>query len=307
MARVTNYLKNIFFILILLHIAPPIIKGVIKNYSSMMEPKTQVAFLPIKGVLYDSTHYVHYLRKFFKDNDIKAILLRVECPGSAAATGEIIAHEIELLKKEFPKPIITLCENICTSGAYYIAASTDHIIAAPSTFVGSIGSTLPYQFRFNKLLKQHNIEYKEITSGSYKNSTDPFTETTPEQMAMLQALSDDSYQNFVEHVAHRRHKLAKEKANEWANGKLFTGNQGYKLGLVDQIGSHSDAIAKIKELAIIVGEIEWVKPEPKSSLLSLLTSNDDGESSQLQSNTLHTNLDTICTYLEDRYAHLRVN
>lgn len=304
MARVTDYLKNIFFILILLQIAPPIIQGFIKNYTHLLEPQTKVAYLPIKGILYDSTHYVHYLRKYFKDNDIKAILLRIECPGSAAATGEIIAHEIELLKKEFPKPIITLCENICTSGAYYIASSTDHIIAAPSTFVGSIGSTIPYQFRFDKLIKQYNIEYKDISSGEYKNCTDPFVETTPEQLKMLQNLSDDSYQNFVEHVAQHRHKLSKEKAQEWANGKIFTGNQGLKIGLIDQIGSQSDAIAKIKELAIVVGEIEWVKPEPKGGLLSLFGA-DREDGTELQSSLLHSTLDSVCSYLETRYANIR--
>lgn len=301
MSRTTDILKNIFIALILLQIAPPIIKGFIKNYTSLLEPQTQVAYLPIKGVLYDSTHYVHYLRKYFKDNDIKAILLRVECAGSAAATGEIIAHEIETLKKEFPKPIITLCENICTSGAYYIASSTDYIIAAPSTFVGSVGATIPYQFRFDKLMKQWHIEYKEISSGEYKNSTDPFVETTPEQLAMLQGLSDDSYHNFIEHVAKQRHKLSKEKAKEWANGKIFTGNQALKLGLIDQVGSQSDAIAKIKELAIIVGEIEWVKPEPRSGLLSLF-STDREDGTELQSSLLHTTLDSVCTYLETRYA-----
>lgn len=304
MARVTDYLKNIFFIIILLQIAPPIIQGFIKNYTHLLESQTKVAYLPIKGILYDSTHYVHYLRKYFKDNDIKAILLRIECPGSAAATGEIIAHEIELLKKEFPKPIITLCENICTSGAYYIASSTDHIIAAPSTFVGSIGATIPYQFRFDKLIKQYNVEYKEISSGEYKNCTDPFVETTPEQLAMLQSLSDDSYQNFVAHVAQHRHKLSKEKAQEWANGKIFTGNQGLKIGLIDQIGSQSDAITKIKELAIVVGEIEWVKPEPKGGLLSLF-STDREDGSELQTSVVNSTLDHICTYLETRYSHAR--
>lgn len=302
MAKLTDYLKSIFFILILLQIAPPIIKSFVKNYTSLLEPQTKIAYIPIKGVLYDSTHYVHYLRKFFKDNEIKAILLRVECPGSAAATGEIIAHEIELLKKEFPKPIITLCENICTSGAYYIASSTDYIIAAPSTFVGSIGATIPYQFRFDKLLKQYHIDYKQISSGDYKNSTDPFIETTPEQLAMLQELADDSYQNFIEHVAKQRHKLSKEKSQEWANGKIFTGNQAYKLGLIDQIGSHSDAVAKIKEMAIVVGEIEWVKPDQKSSLLSIFTGDQEDSGAELQSSIVDGTLDHVCSYLETRYS-----
>ncbi|MGE0010128.1 MAG: signal peptide peptidase SppA [Candidatus Babeliales bacterium] len=302
MAKFTDYLKALFFLLVLLQIAPPIIKSFMKNYTNMLEPQTKIAYLPLKGVLYDSTDYVHYLRKYFKDNEIKAILLRVECPGSAAATGEIIAHEIELLKKEYPKPIITLCENICTSGAYYIASSTDYIIAAPSTFVGSIGSTIPYQFRFDKLLKYHNIEYKDLSSGDYKNSTDPFIETTPEQLAMLQDLSDDSYQNFIEHVAKQRHKLSKEKASEWANGKIFTGNQAFKLGLIDEIGSQSDAVRKIKEMAIVVGEIEWVKPEPKSSLLSLF-GGDRENSTELQSSLLQATLDNVCSYLETRYAY----
>lgn len=270
MAKLTDYLKNIFFILILLQIAPPIIQSIMKQYTDLLEPQTKVACVPVQGVLYDSTTLTKHLKRYFKDNDIKAILLKVDCAGSAAGTGEAIANEIAILKKEYPKPIITLAENICTSGAYYIASTTDYIICAPSTIIGSIGATIQYQFKVDELLKKHDITYLPLAAGTYKNATDPFAATDPQKVKMLQALIDDSYHNFVAHVAKNRPHLSLDASKNWADGKVFSGTQSLSLGLVDEIGSKSNAVAKIKELAVIEGKIQWVKPERMSGLQELV-------------------------------------
>lgn len=269
MAKLTDYLKNFLFIIILLQITPPILRSIIKQYTKILEPQTKVANISIRGVLYDSTSYTKHLKKYFKDNDIKAILLKIDCAGSAAGTGEAISHEIALLKKEYPKPIISITENICTSGAYYIAATTDYIISAPSTLLGSIGTSLPYQFKINELIKKYDINYVPIFAGDYKSATDPFTAITPEKYAMLQTVTESSYKNFIEHIALNRPKLSLDNVKKWADGKIFSGIQALNLGLIDEIGSQTNAINKIKELAVIEGKIEWVKPEQHSSIRDL--------------------------------------
>lgn len=299
MASLSDHLKTVFFALIIIQLAPPIIRNIVRQYGAIMEPQTKVACISLKGVLYDSTSYRKHLKKYFEDSSIKAILLKIESPGSAAGTAEAIAHEISFLKKEYAKPIITLSENLCCSGAYYIASATDWIICAPSTIVGSVGSTIPYQFKVNEALEKLNIKYTSITSGAYKGATDPFIAGTPEQVAMLQGLSDSCYTNFVQHVANNRKKLSVEEKNSWANGKVFSGTQAQSLYLIDEIGSQSTAEKKIKELAIVEGKISWVQPEYRNSILEWIHPTD--ESSEM--NTLEDSLHTFFSVIEQRYFH----
>jgi len=286
MAKLADSLKNFLFIIILLQIAPPIIQNIIKQYTRILEPQTKVAYIPVKGILYNSTPITTSLKKYFKDNDIKAILLKIDCPGSAAGTGEAIANEIALLKKEYPKPILSIAENICTSGGYYIAATTDHIISAPSTLLGSIGTTIPYQFKLDELLKKYDIKYVPITAGDYKNATDPFIAMTPEKQVMLESVTNSSYQNFIQHIANNRPKLAVDTSTQWADGKIFSGLQAIDLGLVDEIGSQSNAINKIKELAVIEGDIEWVRPEQHTNMWELFLGQSNTEGASTATPTL---------------------
>lgn len=260
MAKLSELVKTIFILLIVLHIAPPIIRNIKNQYSSFLEPQTQVGSLAIKGVLYDSTYYTTSLKKFFENKEIKAILLTIESAGGASGTAESIAHEIDLLKKEHPKPIICYAENFCTSGAYYIATATDYIITAPSCLIGDIGATIPAQFK---------IHYQVIKSGDYKSAKDSFNELTPEQKTLLQGLANSSHQNFIEQVKTHRHNLP-TNTQEWSSGQLFTGLQALQMKLIDEIGSQSNAIKKIKELGIIEGNIEWVKPEKSYSIWNMI-------------------------------------
>jgi len=292
-----DYLKNIFFILIILSIAPSLIQNIIKQYSKYIDQKTQVAVIPVKGVLYDSSKLCKNLHKYFKDDDIKAILLKMECPGSAAGTGQAIYNELLALKKEYSKPVVVLVENVCASGGYNIACAADHIIAPSSAIIGSIGTVFPNLFQLKEFINQFKIGYTTIASGQYKTSTDPFSDLTPEQTALLQGVSDDAYNQFVEDVAQAR-KLSLTKANEWANGKIFTARQALALGLIDELGSANNAEKEIKKLALIEGEIEWVHPPKKSPLMNLF-----GQESPSDDNSMFSRMiNQICATLENRYS-----
>jgi len=301
MAKMTDYLKNIFFLLLFLQITPPLIRSVMKQYSKILEPRTQVGFLQINGILYNATYYIRQLKRYFKNQDIKAILLKIECPGGAAGTAEAIAHEIIQLKKEYPKPIICYSENVIASGGYYVGAATDRIITSPSTLTGSIGVTIPYQFKLDQFIEQFKIKYKAIKAGEFKDATDPFVASTPEQTQMLQELATDSYENFTQFVAKQRQKLSLDKKAEWANGKLVTGSKALKLGLIDQIGSQFVVIEEIKKRGIIEGKIEWVKPQPEGGWFQLF-GDKQTESNELSSSIVQGLLHQICTFFERRYA-----
>lgn len=268
--KLGELLRNLFFMLILLQFAPSIVKNVKKQYENIIMPKEKVGLITIKGILYTSDNINKYLNKYFKDPEIKAILLKMDCPGGASGTAQSIYYEIQNLKKKYKKPIVTLVENICASGGYYIACATDSIITAPSAIVGSIGVSFQYLFQLNEFIEQFKIKYKSVTAGKYKSTTDPFVDMTPEQEKQLQTVLDSSYEQFVSDVSKNR-RLPLKTQDQWAQAKLFNGSQALKLGLIDKVGSPFIAKKVIRDKAQIDTdkEIEWVKQPKKTGIAQL--------------------------------------
>lgn len=255
---------------------PLLIGGISGFYDRYLETRASVGVLPIKGVLYDSSYYNRQLSTFFKNDQIKAILLKIESPGSASGTGQAIYNEILELKRAYPKPVIVVVENVCASGGYYIASAADYIIASPMAMLGSIGVTMPYFFQLKDFTEYHKVKYVPLAAGDYKNSTNPFTDITPEQKQMLQSVIDDSYEQFAADVAGQR-GLSLDNKDEWANGKIFNGRQALSLGLIDAVGSASQATRAIKDHAGITTEIKWVHAPSRTSLWSIFGRDSDEE------------------------------
>lgn len=279
MATFSDILKNLFFALVLLQVAPPLIKNLKKQYSNILENKTKVALIPIKGAITNSNYIVKELNKQFEDKEIKAILLEIDCPGGTSGSSQAIFNEIKMLKcQNNDKPIIAFVENLAASGGYYIASATDYIMSTPSAFIGSIGSYIAYPV-FKKFIEQYKIDYEIIKSGEYKTVGNPLAEATPEQKEMLQNLSDNVYNQFVQDVASQRSKLPQD-SKLWANGRIWTGQQALDLGLIDELGSQTNLIKVLKEKANIEGKIEWIMPKKNETLLqSLLSPKEDSDSS----------------------------
>ena len=307
MARFSDILKNIFFLFLILQIAPSVIKNIQKQYVQFFELHSQVGLISIDGDIRDSMKYVKHIKSFFKNPEIKAIVLKINSGGGAAGSGQAIFNEINLLQKKYPKPIITITENTLASAAYYIAAATNMIISSPSTLIGSIGGYLPHQFKLNDLAEQWKVHVETVSAGKYKMLRDPFTSTTPEGKAILQSIANDAYQQFIQDISKSR-KLSLENATEWAEGKIFTGNQALKLGLIDEIGSWSNAVERIREKALIEGKIEWVTPPKPSAIFQLFGSTEENDDPTIQENSHRSFMDSFINsfinIIEERYrAH----
>ncbi len=296
-----DYLKNIFFVLIFIQFLPFLLDGIRTQYGRYFEPKTSVGVISVKGVLYNSAPYTKQLYAFFKDPEIKAILLQMDCSGSAAGTGQAIFREIMEFKKEYSKPIITLVENVCASGGFWIATATDSIIAPETALIGSVGAYFPYLFQLKEFIEQYKIKYSSVKAGAYKSTTDPFTDMTPAERSHLQGVLDDTYDQFAQSVASAR-KLSLSTMNEWADGKIFTARQAIKLGLIDHVGSLQTAISVLKEKALIEGDIEWVQSSRPRSIWSYLLGQDDDEDGSFIASAVHN----VCTQLEQRCSAPRV-
>lgn len=302
MAKWFGSLSNIFFFLLFLQIAPSLFKDLHKKYAGLLKPKTKVGLIHIKDNLTNSGAYTRNLRKCFEDPDIKALLIKMECPGGYAGTAQSVYNEIKILKSQYPKPVITLVENIAASGGYYIASATDYIIAPASAFVGSIGAYVAFP-QIKEFIESYKIKYDIIKSGSFKASGSPFLDITAEQRKQLQSLTDSSYKQFVIDVYSSRPKLAQD-SKIWADGKIFTGEQALALHLIDELGSFSNAVNKLKELANIDRSIEWVKPAKSTNFIANLFSSDsdDDETDPEASSTLQMLAETVCKTVENRYT-----
>lgn len=274
MAKFNDYLKTAILLFIIVQIGPPAIDNIKKQWQQSLEPHNKIGLINFHGVLQDTTHYHHYLKKYFQDPSIKAILLNIESTGGASGTSQAIFYTINELKKECPKPIVAYIENTCLSGGYYIAAATDHIVTTGTSTIGSIGAQIIPIFKIKQFLNNWNIECESVSAGSYKNTFNPYTEITPEQQTMLKSVAQNSYQQFAQDIASKRH-LQINKITEWGEGKIFTGQQAYNLKLVDSIGSFKTAVEFIKKNIIPSNrKIEWIKPPSKSRWEKLFESFD---------------------------------
>lgn len=283
MSKLTDYIKTAFWILLMLQIAPPMLRNISKNIFDSVEPKNKVGLIVINSAIMSSATWTKQLKKFFKDPDIKAILLKIDSPGGAAGSCEAISQEILNLKKQYPKPIITYCENMCASGGYYVASSTDHIVATSCALIGSIGAKIQTQFKIQKLLTKYDIDTHSIASGPYKNALDPFVPMTDDQEKMLQDVVDDSYQQFASDICKYRHLNINQKS-VWGEGKIFTGNEALKLKLIDEVGNQSTALNYIKKHILHEDrEIDLIKVATPSRFAKLMYPDKDEDDDELSS------------------------
>lgn len=281
MAKITNILSSVVFLILMVHILPSVIHMGKYYYDEAFNLKSKVAVINIQGEINSTGNYIKSIKCFFKDENIKAILLRIECAGGSAGSSQVLFNEIMSYKKEYPKPVITLVNDICASGGYYVACASDHIITSPVSIIGSIGSYLAPGFKLKELMQNYGVKYEIVNSGKYKTVLNPFTDTTAEMNVMIQSVTDDVYNQFKKDVAVCR-KLSLNDSDRWANGKIFSGRQAFEIGLVDELGSEYNAVKKIRELALIEKDkkIDWIRASVPTLYERFLGQEDEGVSSK---------------------------
>jgi protease-4 len=192
------------------------------------------------------------LRKAADDDNIKAVVLNINSPGGGPAASQAIAEEVRRLDAR--KPVIAAMGDVAASGAYYIASACRKIVANPATLTGSIGVVME-TMTFNKLLQKYGIDAGAITTGKYKDMGSPFREMRPDERALIEAMLQDTYGQFVADVAKGR-KMDEAKVRALADGRVWTGAQAKDIGLVDQLGDLYDAIKLAGQEAGVKGKAE---------------------------------------------------
>jgi protease-4 len=229
--------------------------------------KEKIALVEISGQIFDSKDIVRQISKYRRDDDIKAILLRIDSPGGAVAPSQEIYDEVLRVRAD-NKKIYASMGSLAASGGYYIAVAADRVFANPGTLTGSIGVIMAFG-NAEKLMEKIGLEPQVVKSGKYKDVGSPARKMTPEERIYLQRVVDDVHQQFIDAVAQGRNITPKE-ARKLADGRVFTGRQALKLKMVDEMGGLEDVIVKLGEAVNIEGRPKVVWEEPPKGFMDWL-------------------------------------
>ena len=234
----------------------------LKNYARIAENKNsnrgdknkQVAILYAEGEIVDGDGGVSQvggdriaeeLRKIREDDDVKAVVLRVNSPGGSVTASEVIGREVVLTAKK--KPVIVSMGNLAASGGYWISMGSRKIFAESNTITGSIGvfGMLP---NVEKLAANNGLTWDVVKTARFADTNTISRPKNPQELANIQKVVDRVYDRFITKVANSR-KLPKDKVQEIAQGRVWSGAAAKELGLVDAIGGLEDAVKEAAKQA----------------------------------------------------------
>jgi len=187
------------------------------------------------------------LRKASKDDNVKAIILRINSPGGTITASDTIYHEIVDFKQRTKLPVIAAILDVGASGGYYVACAADTIVANPTSVTGSIG-VLMLTVNAHGLMEKIGVAPVAIKSGAMKDAGSPFRALTPEERAVFQGMIDDMYARFVKIVVQSR-KIPEARVREFADGRVYTSEQALSLGLIDKVAYLDEVVGMARQAA----------------------------------------------------------
>lgn len=243
------------------------------NTDSKSSSKNKIAVIYAEGEIKDgsgsssgSIHgndYVKLIKEAHSDKNVKAIVLRVNSPGGSAFASEQILREIKLAQKKMP--VVVSMGNLAASGGYYISTSASKIVAEPTTITGSIG-VFGMMFNVEEALNSNlGITFDRVKTNTYADFGTGVREWDDKEKALVTKSVQSTYQIFLKHVSEGR-KMTIEEADKIARGRVWTGEDAHKLGLVDTLGNLNTAIDIAKNLAKIEGYEIQNYPASKSMM-----------------------------------------
>ncbi|MBD1829516.1 signal peptide peptidase SppA [Microcoleus vaginatus GB1-A2] len=234
----------------------------LKNYARIAEDKNstradkknQIAIIYAEGEIVDGEggatqvggdRIAQEMRKIRENDDVKAVVLRVNSPGGSATAAEVIGREVMLTGKK--KPVIVSMGNLAASGGYWISMGSNRIFAEPNTITGSIG-VFGMLFNAEKLAANNGLTWDVVKTARFADTSTVSRPKTPQELANIQRIVDRIYDRFITKVATSR-KLPKNKVQEIAQGRVWSGTAAKQLGLVDEIGGLEDAVREAAKQA----------------------------------------------------------
>lgn len=268
----SNFFKVFLLFVVVVNVTPFLFEMIQEQIKEAQGGKINVGVIEIEGqmqgmsegMITQSASYVKQIRKAADDPKIKAILLKIDSPGGVPGSCELVASQLKVSSQK--KPIIAMVENVCASGAYWIASECKKIVCPQSSLIGSIG-VLSRNINVKGLAEKFNIKPTIIKAGKYKAIGNPLADEPQDwEIQYCKEITGQLYKVFTQEVAQNR-GLDLKKADVWADGKVFSGLKAFELGLVDELGGIEKVEQIIKQETGLEGEIKMLQP-PKPSPLA---------------------------------------
>jgi protease-4 len=225
----------------------------------------KIALIEVEGMLINSKNssllgstenplslFAQQLDRAAKDEDVKALVLRINSPGGTVSSSDAMYELLTRFKKKTNKPIVASMQEVAASGGYYVALASDRIVAQPTSVVGSIGVIFT-TFNFGGTLYKIGAQAESIKSGPLKDMGSMYKELTPEERAVMQGMVDEYYQRFVNVVQKHRRISDPETLKITTDGRVFSGARAKELGLIDDVGLLEDALDLARKLGKVPG------------------------------------------------------
>jgi protease-4 len=258
--------KKVFFIILGLFILLAIVSIILVILQRGMPIRDKIALIHIEGPIMDSKETVDELKEYVNNPAIKAIVLRIESPGGAVAPSQEIYEEVR--KAVAKKKVLVSMGSVAASGGYYIASPATRIIANPGTLTGSIGVIMEIP-NIEGLMNKLGIKTEVVKSGRHKDIASIFRGIGKEEREILQGVLDNVHEQFIQAVAEGR-KMLPSDVRKIADGRVFTGEQALKEGLIDELGNLEDTVQAAAKLVGIKGEPVIVSKKERFSFIDLI-------------------------------------
>ena len=259
-------MKKFFMILLGLLILLVIVSILLIVMQKSISIGDRIALVRIEGMIADSKDSIEEIKEYVKDPSVKAILLRIDSPGGAVAPAQEIHEEVK--KAVAKKQVVVSMGSVAASGGYYIASPATKIIANPGTITGSIGVIMEIP-NLEGLMNKIGVKTEVVKSGKHKDLVSTFRGIRKEDREILQGVLDNVHEQFIMAVADGR-KMSPADVRKIADGRIFTGEQAIKAGLIDELGNLEDAVQVAAKLSGIKGEPVIVSKKEHFSLINLL-------------------------------------
>jgi protease-4 len=224
----------------------------------------RIGLVRITDIVYVADNYVWQLRELRKDKSVAGVLIRIESPGGGVAPAQEIYREVMRYREE-NKPLVVSMGNVAASGGYYLASPAMKIFANPGTLTGSMGVIMRFP-HYYKLFEKIGVDMQTLKAGKFKDIGTPDREMSAQERELLQGLLDDTHEQFIEDVGAAR-SMDLDSLRKLADGRVFSGRQAFRLGLVDSLGGYDEALGFLRDY---VGLSERAKVTEKRRRRSLL-------------------------------------
>ncbi|HIH26372.1 signal peptide peptidase SppA [Candidatus Woesearchaeota archaeon] len=254
-----------------------IVAGLGSKLFNVQDYEDKILVIPINGVITlekssgiyglggQSTETVlEDIKTAGKDKTVKGIILEINSPGGAVVASQEIADAV----KSINKTKYAVIREVGASGGYWVASSTDKIIASPMSITGSIGVIGSY-LEFSGLFEKYGIGYERIVSGEKKDIGTPYRDLTPEEKTLMENKLKIVHEYFIKQVAINRH-MEIDDVRKIATGEFYLGSEAKELGLIDEFGNRETAIELMKK-ELNNTEIKVITREHQTSIFDLFS------------------------------------